>query len=259
MGEKGLTLTACQIAALREVGEVWPDRATVIIGATALGFYYDMRWRQTADVDLVLAVELDEFPGRMTERPGWTQHPTKEHEFLSPQGAKLDILPAGPGLLESGVVTWTSGHKMSLEALDLAFAHAEEQQCDDDYVARVAPPQVVTVLKMASYCDRPAERERDLVDIAHLLDSYVDEYSSRLWDEAGDCVYDLAPAYLLGMDVGRLAADPHYALISRFLDRVGDPEATEHAQMQRRGPTDWKWQQEPLKLRLDSFKIGLGP
>ena len=37
-----MSLTPAQIAALRELGEVWPGRDMVIIGATALGFYYDM-------------------------------------------------------------------------------------------------------------------------------------------------------------------------------------------------------------------------
>ncbi len=31
----------------------------VIIGATALGFYLDMTWRKTADVDLLVALDLD--------------------------------------------------------------------------------------------------------------------------------------------------------------------------------------------------------
>ena len=43
-----MSLTPAQIAALRELGEVWPGRDMVIIGATALGFYYDMGWRRTA-------------------------------------------------------------------------------------------------------------------------------------------------------------------------------------------------------------------
>jgi hypothetical protein len=80
-----VSLSAAQVAALRELDEQWPEAKTVIIGATALGFYYEMRWRQTADVDLALAIELRDFPGALPERPGWKRHPRKQHEFRSPQ------------------------------------------------------------------------------------------------------------------------------------------------------------------------------
>lgn len=119
-----MSLTGNQVAALRELEEVWPQASAVIIGATALGFYYDTSRRQTADVDLAVAVELEEFPGALPDRPGWSQHSRKEHEFTSPQGVRLDILPAGRVLLDVGEVHWQSGHVMSLAGMDLAFERA---------------------------------------------------------------------------------------------------------------------------------------
>lgn len=68
-----MTLSPSQIAALREIAERLPGRATVIIGATALGFHVDMRWRQTADVDLALAIDAQEL-NQIATWPGWTQH-----------------------------------------------------------------------------------------------------------------------------------------------------------------------------------------
>jgi hypothetical protein len=53
----------------------------VIIGATALGSYYDMSWRKTAVVDLVVAISLDEFPAELAVRPGWKQHPVKPSDL----------------------------------------------------------------------------------------------------------------------------------------------------------------------------------
>ena len=44
--------------------------------------------------DLVVAVELDEFPGGLAARDGWEQHPKREYEFRAPADVKLDILPA---------------------------------------------------------------------------------------------------------------------------------------------------------------------
>jgi predicted nucleotidyltransferase len=251
-----MSLTPQQSAALREISEVWPGTQAVIIGATALGFYCDMSWRRTADVDLVVALELDEFPGALPERPGWLQDTRKEHEFRSPQGVKLDLLPAGRKLLEVGHISWRGGHQMSLAGMDLAFRHAESHAVDEDSVL-VAPPRVISVLKMVSYCDRPMDRERDLEDIAHLLDA-CDHDSDRRWEEAAGREYDLAPAYLLGLDVGRtLETAVHRELVDTFLARVSDPDAIEHAIMRNRGPVRWRAQEDALAHRLTAFLDGL--
>lgn len=252
-----MILTPSQIDALSELEDVWPNASAVIIGATALAFYYDMRWRQTADVDLVVALELEDFPGALLDRPGWKQHPKREHEFTSPQGARLDLLPAGPQLIAAGSFSWSSGHTMSLAGMDLAFDHAESHNVSSDRSALVAPPPVVCLLKMISYCERPVERERDLADIAHLLADYVGEDSDRRFDEALGQEFELAPAYLLGIDVGRVAmSESHNELIRKFLRRVEDPDSVEHAVMRRNGPNHWR-AEDALSRLLEAFRSGL--
>ena len=67
--------------------------------------------------------------------------------------------------------------------LSFTFRHAEPHTVES-FIIKVATPAVVTVLKMAAFLDRPQERLRDLDDIAHLLESYVDDSSPRFWDEA---------------------------------------------------------------------------
>jgi predicted nucleotidyltransferase len=214
-----VSLTPAQISALRELEEVWPD----LVG-----------------------------------RSGWTRHADLEHRFESPQGAKLDVLPAGDQLLLQGTIAWGSGHVMSLVGIDLVFGHAESHQVEEGFIAKVAPPQVVTVLKMAAYLDRPQERLRDLEDIAHLLESYVDDRSPRFWDEAIEHgVYELAPAYLLGLDIGRIAAEPHLGLAEEFLSHVADTNGIAHALMQRRGPRRWSTEEQALLHRLNAFRAGV--
>ncbi len=249
-----MTLTPDQVAALGEIQETWPGRATVMIGATALGFYIDMRWRHTADVDLVVAVDVHELAD-IAQRPGWKQHPRKEHEFRSPRGARIDILPASAPLVEEGAIRWPSGHVMSLAGMDLAFAHAVAHEVGILRVD-VAPPPVVTTLKMVSFTERSWDRERDLADIAHVLDLHVDEDSDRRWDEARDVEFDLASAFLLGRDVGRLMGKTHRVLVASFLDVVADPESAEHARMAQLGPASWRGQDDPLERRLDAFRQG---
>ena len=118
-----MSLVEDQLAAIREIQELWPEAQIVIIGATALGFYFDMSWRHTADVDLVLALTLDALPD-LLDRPGWRRHPTREYEFTSPKGARLDLIPAGPTLLQAGRLQWRNGDVMSLVGMDLAFEHS---------------------------------------------------------------------------------------------------------------------------------------
>lgn len=122
-----MTLVDSQIAALRDIERVWPGVRAVIIGATALGFYFDMRWRKTADVDLAVAVTLDDLTV-LAARPGWSRHPKKEHEFTSPSGAKLDLLPVGPKLLAAGRLQWGNGDSMNLAGIDLALQRAVVNQ-----------------------------------------------------------------------------------------------------------------------------------
>jgi predicted nucleotidyltransferase len=252
-----MTLVASQVAALRDIEQVWPGAKVVIIGATALGFYFDMRWRKTADVDLAVALDLNGL-SELTKRPGWTRHPSKEHEFTSPGGAKVDLLPAGPALLAAGRLRWQNGDSMSLAGMELAFQHAEPHAAGGHNVL-VAPPAVVAILKMVSFADRPTERERDLEDIGHLLDAYVDDDSERRWDEAADCgEFDLAPAYLLGIDIARLlATEAHRAIVNSFLRRVEDPESPTHALMLRLGPGRWSSDASALARRLSAFKAGM--
>ncbi len=146
---------------------------------------------------------------------------------------------------------------MSLAGMDLAFSHAESHSVSNDHAVLVAPPSVISILKMTSYCDRPIERERDLEDIAHLLDAYVDDDSDRRFEEALGQDFDLAPAYLLGLDIGRVTnLDSHKKLISRFLDKVANPDSVEHAVMRNKGPKHWR-AEDALTRYLDAFRTGL--
>jgi hypothetical protein len=149
-----VNLSSAQIAALEEISQIWPDRAMVIIGATALGLFVEMRWRQTADLDLVIAIGVDDLQA-IAQRPGWHQSALRQHEFRSPQGARMDILPAAATLIERGTLAWPSGHVMSLAGMDLAFVHAVAHDLGAGHRVHVAPPAVVTVLKMTAFGDRP--------------------------------------------------------------------------------------------------------
>ena len=75
-----MSLTPSQLEAVRDLQQTFDSVPMVIIGAAALAFYGGRPWRHTADVNLVVALELEDFPGALLDSPGWTSHPTKPHE-----------------------------------------------------------------------------------------------------------------------------------------------------------------------------------
>jgi len=74
----------------------------------------------------------------------------------------------------------------------------------------VAPVAVIAVLKMIAYLDRPGERERDLHDLAYILENHVSPDDERRFaDDVLDAgiPYERAGAYLLVHDLRQLVSD----------------------------------------------------
>lgn len=249
-----MSLVESQLAALREIEQLWPEANPVVIGATALGFYFDMSWRHTADVDFVVALTVDALAA-LANHAGRSRHPRREYEFTAPGGAKVDLIPAGLHSMQAGQLQWRNGDVMSLVGMDLAFTHAVRHEGG----VFVAPPPVVAILKMVAFGDRPTQRERDLVDVAHLLDVYVDENDERRWNETpGGTEFDLAPAYLLGIDIARvLSNDEHRRVVSRFLGQIEATDSSAHLLMLSNGPVRWRTEQNPLGRRLQTLTAGM--
>jgi len=230
-----LTLTANQVAAVRDVEATWPHATPTLIGAAALAFHLDMSWRITSDIDLIVALDFDVFPEDLLRRDGWTRHPKKSQTFFSPLGCQVDLVPVGPDALREGLLVWPGdGFEMSVIGLDLAFAHRQPRQALDGTNVFVAPAFVVSFLKMVSYLDRPHARERDLNDIAHLMEGYIGENDDRRWSSEvdGEIDFDSVSAFLLGKDVASaLIGAAHWAKVDAFMNGACDEESTTHAKL----------------------------
>lgn len=230
-----MTLTANQIAAVRDVEATWPAATPTLIGAAALGSHLDMSWRTTTDIDLIVALDFDVFPKDLLARGGWTRHSTKSQTFFSPLGCQVDLVPVGPDAVREGVLVWPDdGFEMSVIGLDLAFAHRQPQQVLDGTNVFVTPAFIVSFLKMVSYLDRPHARERDLNDIAHLMEGYIGEDDDRRWSDevATDIDFDSVSAFLLGKDVASVLVDAaHWAKVDTFMSGACDEESTTHAKL----------------------------
>ncbi len=177
--------------------------------------------------------------------------------WLSPTGVKVDIVPAGPGLLAAGSLTWPeSGHRMTLLGLRLAFDNRVRIAVDDRHSINVASIPGIVVLKMVAFLDRP-DREDDLTDIAQVLETYLGPVDDRRWELSTD--FDNASAFALGMDVGSLVNPQERDVVTRFVAKARDEEDRHrtHALLIRNGP--WLWREHPEVLfdRLAAFEKGM--
>lgn len=254
-----------QAAALDEVAGAVAPSSVVLIGAGAVGWHLGARmdWRFTADLDLILAVDLDGFATLPARLPGWTQNERREHEWHSPRGVRFDLVPAGPALLAKGSLVWPrSGHVMQLVGLELAFRHAVRVSVGAHAVG-VAPIHVLALLKMGSWMDSPA-REHDLIDIAHMMEGWIPDDDERRWDDdvvETQLAHEDVSAYLLGREIAAIAAPHHREVVQRFLAIVEDEGRSAHGLMLRRGPMSWRNDDDDdgrLTRRLTAFRRGMG-
>lgn len=215
-------LSPDELLALGTVKRIWPDRPIVLIGASALQFHGDFT-RNSKDIDITITVELEEFPGALAQQPGWTSPKDRPHAWRSPQGVLIDVLPAGPSLLERGYIDWPDGKRMSLVGFDLPFRHFVEVEVCADTMVRVASQASLTVLKMRAWLDRPSERAKDIGDIAWLMTEFVDDSDERRFDERlfdlGLTFEETAP-FLLGEAVAAICEPKHEAVVLEFFSKV---------------------------------------
>ena len=80
-------------ALLAAVASVHADRAIVVIGAAALRWHFP-RFRGTLDLDLCLAVDLDEHGRGLGLPTGWRRQLGVPHRWRTEDGLILDILPS---------------------------------------------------------------------------------------------------------------------------------------------------------------------
>jgi hypothetical protein len=73
------------------------DVDVVVIGAVAYRTWVQDEQPATEDVDLVVGLDLSDL-GRLTDPKlarGWRQDQGREHRWVSPKGARIDLPPAG--------------------------------------------------------------------------------------------------------------------------------------------------------------------
>src|SRR5207245_10090298 len=138
------------------------------------------------------------------------------HHFVSPQGAEVDLVPYGEGVITDDMIMWPNGMVMSALGLEEAFAAAVEREIAPELRVRVVTAPALVILKIVAYQDRPHERSKDLADLVDAFERY-EEDDGRRFELVGATVddapiaFDEAGAYRLGVDAARLACSKSIA------------------------------------------------
>jgi predicted nucleotidyltransferase len=236
-----------------------PNRRVVLIGAAALSCQLDMRWRRTNDIDLTAVGDPAELAMELATL-GWVRDSRLEYRWTSPNGIRVDVLPATFELLaERRLVFAETGQVMNLTGFDLAFDHVRKLEVEPGCFVDVATIPVVVILKMAAWLDRPSDRERDLEDVAHVLDEYLSSDDLRRWSDEmidADVQYEEQSAFALGRDIAAIAREDHGALIETFLRVVGDESRPSFARFARCFPGADR--EATCRRRLEAVRSGRG-
>jgi predicted nucleotidyltransferase len=225
-----IDFTEAQLADLTQLQNICDELKTqlVVIGAMAYKFHSPDIERYTADIDLTVALDLEDFAElgtRLTDL-GWEREKKIEHRWRSPRGTLIDLLPAGTKLREAKKLTWPeSQFSMSLVGFDHVFAEAEAIKINDSLTIHVAPAAVLALLKIVAFLDRPHERQRDLEDLRGILTQY-EEGSDRLFLDEVQAAnlpdFGLTNAFLLGVDLHALFSAKEAAVVETFGARVSN-------------------------------------
>ena len=220
--------TAEQLADLMQINGICQAMGAdlVIIGATAIMVQLGDLGRLTRDIDLTVALDLDNVRSLSTElgSANWQRMTKPEHRWVTPTGTIIDLLPAGPRLRAAGKIIWPeSEFEMSLAGFEHVFQDSMVTQLGPGAAIRVASLPAVTLVKIVAYMDAPYRRAKDVRDIRLMLRRYLHDSDELFSDEVFDAElpdFSLANAFLLGRDVGRLAGFHDTPVIEKFIDRV---------------------------------------
>jgi predicted nucleotidyltransferase len=257
-------LTPAQSDDLKSLRRLCRSQSTpvVVIGALAYQAFITGSDRHTVDVDVAVAIDLDRFEVFKEKLigQGWERDRHQEQRWRGPNGSLIDILPAGANARAAGHLTWPESQmKMSLTGFNHVFVDAVDRNLAPGFRMKVVRPPVLFLLKVAAFLDDEQRRRKDLEDIHNLLRWYEWE-SKRLYShevfEAELSDIQFAPAFLLGLDVGKTCNRDECGLIRSFVARAAKkPLPLFHALLQYEREVEGP--DRTLGQRLKSFQLGL--
>jgi len=250
-------LSTAQVDALHSMARAWSHLDFALIGASALDVFGLFEWRRTDDLDVSIAIAADEIEGAVAQLPGWSR--VAAHRWQTADSLRVDILPVGskPGAIRA--IRWPTGETMRLQGFHHVFALSESIDVSGVRI-RVAPPPVVFLLKVYALLDDPQRVDKDLGDVAHLLESYVSDDDERRFHEGvldTGLPFEAVPAYLLGVDVAAFAEDSDRDALEDFLARATDNSDLIAGSLARLAPARWRRNETTTASMLGAFARGL--
>lgn len=244
---------------LGEVANTFPGRRVVVIGAAALRWHFP-RFRGTMDLDLCVAMDRQEHADNTLFPASWRRSPRLPHRWHRSDGRVVDVLPAGDEVVLLGRLQWPDGTELDMAGIDLAMRDQVRYAPELPVTIGVASRRALFLTKVVAWLDRPADRQKDLGDIAMLLDDYADVEDPRRFDEplVAGWDWDERPALLLGLDLRRVAKPAHLARVRQFVARVVTAGTPEHAWLRAAAPAAWRAEATVFSRRFEALCAGLG-
>jgi predicted nucleotidyltransferase len=176
------------------------------------------------------------------------------HRWRTRRGLTVDLVLIDEVRLRRGVVEWSNGVRLDLAGIEFAMRDAAAVgfgMPDNVYVASL---RALFLCKVTAWLDRPGDRRKDLLDLAQILDRYVEHDVPRCSAPVVPADMDIAerPTFLLGFDL-RVVASADRDRLARFLDEVSDEDQAPHAMLAANWPRDG----EALPRRLAALRVGL--
>jgi predicted nucleotidyltransferase len=234
----------------------------VVIGAMAYLSWIDDRHRHTLDIDVAVTVDLDDYQRLvlLLRSSGWKQESKREHRWTTPEGVRIDIIPAGPTLRASSVLEWPiSGMRMSLVGFEHVFKDSVSRSFGSGLTLKVIPLSVVALLKIISYVDDPHRRQKDVQDFAAILKRFNPEDERRFADDvvATGLQYEVTGAFLIGKDVSPLCSGEERNLVVSFIARLRDAESRSSQLFRRAVTSEFEDSEHPFADALiGAFESG---
>lgn len=214
------------VSALRRIHQITSSMNIpfFVVGATARDILLEVHCgieskRATVDIDVAVFIEnWDQLNHLKDELIGATDFaPTKDiQRLLYKKRLPVDIVPFG-GVAEKGdLLEWPpdGSIKMSVTGFRECFQHTFLVRISDKPKLRVKVVSLagLTILKLISWTDNSARRQKDASDLVFIIRNYLDAGNlDRLFEEAPDIVdsgdydYEAGAARLLGRDISKIA------------------------------------------------------
>jgi predicted nucleotidyltransferase len=209
-----------------------------IVGATARDILLEVHYgigskRATVDIDIAVFIEnWDQFKRlkeALTGVPDFT--PTKDiQRLLFKKRLPVDIVPFGGVAEKEDLIEWPpdGSIKMSVTGFRECFKHAVEVKISDKpkLSVNVVSLAGLAVLKLISWDENIARRQKDASDLVFIIQNYLDAGNlERFFEEAPDIVdsgdydYELGSARLLGRDISKFAYTSTIEKLIEILNR----------------------------------------